>query len=141
MSRANDSTDFTLPLLSTEVLFSLQYVMLWLDWNLVDYALNFVYWWERERGGGESISNFMFNEYGSSKELLINVSKQVLSCITQFITKVTSFSPFFGPSSDLHTRTHESDCKNCLLTLDKEISSFTLTCKTSRKCIWLVETM
>jgi len=66
----------------------------------------------------ENISNFVFKEYGSSKVLLINVSKQVLSCTTQFITKVTSFSQFFGPSSDLFTRTHESNYKNCLLTLD-----------------------
>jgi hypothetical protein len=31
----------------------------------------------------------------------------VPSCITQFITQVTSFSPFFRPSSYLYTRTHE----------------------------------
>jgi len=42
-----------------------------------------------------------------------------------FISKVTSFGPFDGPSSDLCTRTREGNCTIICITLEKEISSFT----------------
>jgi len=46
----------------------------------------------------------------------INVSKEDASCISQFcFTKMTSFGPFFGPSSDLYTRTHKRNSTNYLM--------------------------
>ena len=46
----------------------------------------------------------------------LNVSKGVPSCTTQFITNVTSFDPFFGPSSDLYYRSHKRNNTNYLYT-------------------------
>jgi hypothetical protein len=54
-----------------------------------------------------------------------NVSKGVHSCRTLFITVGSSFGPFFGPSSDLNTKTHETNYINCLYTLEKKTSSST----------------
>ena len=42
----------------------------------------------------------------------LNVSKGVPSCTTQFITNVTSFDQFFGPSSDLYYRTQNPKRNN-----------------------------
>jgi len=44
----------------------------------------------------------------------LNVSKVVPSYTAQFITKVTSFDPFFGPSSDPYYRTHKRNNRNYL---------------------------
>ena len=48
--------------------------------------------------------------------LLSNVSKGALSYATQYY-KGTSFSPFFGSSSDLYTGTHERNYKNVSINL------------------------
>lgn len=42
------------------------------------------------------------------------VTTGVTSYSTQFIKNVTSFGPFFGPSSDLYTRTHKRNYTNYL---------------------------
>jgi len=46
--------------------------------------------------------------------------------------KVTIFSPFYVPSSDLHTRTHERNYAVTYVALEKEISFFTQMYKTVR---------
>jgi hypothetical protein len=54
---------------------------------------------------------------------ITNVFKGVHSCRTLFITVASSFGPFFGPSSDLNSKTHETNYINCLYTLEKKTSS------------------
>jgi hypothetical protein len=49
---------------------------------------------------------------------------------TVLCLKVTSFGPFYRPSSDLHTKIHERNYTIIYITLKEEISSFTKMYKT-----------
>jgi hypothetical protein len=46
------------------------------------------------------------------------------------MAKVNIFSPFYAPSSDLHTRTNERKYAITYITLEKDISFFTQIYKT-----------
>jgi hypothetical protein len=67
--------------------------------------------------------------------------KQFCHAQHSYISKVTSFSPFYGMSSGLRARTHERNYTTIYINSEKEISSFTQLYKTGEKCIWFVSTM
>jgi len=48
----------------------------------------------------------------------------------RYVSEVTNFDPFFGPSSDLYTRTQDINSTVVCMALKKDLSSITLMYKT-----------
>jgi len=52
-----------------------------------------------------------------------------------YISKVSSFSPIYGPSPDIYTRTDERNHTVIYITLEKEICSFTYMYRTGKNAL------
>ena len=82
------------------------------------------------------ITPTLFEEHVDTKYSHVtftHIFKEFCHAQHSYISKVTSFSLFYGLSSDLYSRTHERNYAIIYITLQEEISSFTQPIKLEKK--------